>query len=657
MGALLRGTLLFAPLVLFWRFAGAPWDSLSAASVGLVMIAGVFAGRPWTAWISASDWTGMTGDPLFLRVNQAVSGVWGLVMITSGVAWWSGAGPLWRWAPTLAGAVVSMLLPPLWVRRQLGERLRQGDPNPWHSPLAPGVAVGAPSSPQDRSPEIDVAIVGAGLGGLTAAALLARAGARVAVFEQHDKPGGFCHCWEGVLVDGAGRRTFRFDGGVHDISGYFDGGTVKNLLHRLELDAALSWRRMDHTFVHDGQRWDVPRGWDAFVAALALRFPADAGALRSLLGDVKTIFESMYATAPIRGGVPGLPSSVAGLQAFARQHPLAVRWMRQPFEALLDHHQVSPPARRLLKGLAGYVTHDPGRLTVAEQVPLLGYFLHGGHYPVGGSGALSQALADSLALDGGELHLSCPVQSVDLAAGGRGIDGLRLEDGRQVRTRCVVLAGDAIGALRLLQPSTAIPPGLREPLGALRPATSMFSVHLGVEGTTPSLPPIVHLHRNGEHGLEMVLPSVVDPSAAPEGCYTVELMRLVRPEDAAGWFDGVRGDAYLRRKADAADRMIDAAESLIPGLGRSIVFRREASPMTFRRYGFTTMGSVYGVTDAEGRAGPLTRRSVIPGLVFAGSSVGGAGVEPAMISGAEAADALLPGLLAEGGRYRACSAA
>jgi phytoene dehydrogenase-like protein len=333
--------------------------------------------------------------------------------------------------------------------------------------------------------------------------------------------------------------------------------------------------------------------------------------------------------------------------------------MPQPFEALLDHHGISPPARALLKSLAGYVTHDSSRLTVAAQVPLLGYFLRGGHYPVGGSGALAQALADSLALDGGELHLACPVAGVVVSPRGEGLEGIRLSDGRTVATRCVVLAGDAIGALQLLQPSANVPAALRERLHSLSPATSMFSVHLGVRGSPPALPPIVHLHRQGQPRLELVFPSRVDPSAAPQGCFTVELMRLVPPEEAARWFEDPacadpraqrESASYQQRKAHEGELMLDAAETLIPGLRAAIVFRRDASPLTFRRYGFSTMGSVYGAVDARTGTAPLRRRSPVPGLVFAGAAVGGAGVEPAMISGAEAADALIPGLLAAGER-------
>jgi phytoene dehydrogenase-like protein len=360
--------------------------------------------------------------------------------------------------------------------------------------------------------------------------------------------------------------------------------------------------------------------------------------------------------------VPGQPDTVAGLKDFARKHPLAVRWMPQPFGDLLEHHGVTGPARAQLLGLSGYVTHDAASLRVRDAVPLLGYFLHGGYYPLGGSGAFAQALADSLALDGGALHLSSPVVAVELTADGSGVRAVRLASGQQLRCRAVVLNGDAIAALGLLQPAATVPRALAVEHRALRPAASMFSVHLGVRGEPPRLPPVVHLHAGGlGPALEIVLPSLVDAAAAPPGTFTVELMQLVPPEELAGWFDDAsavdpvtqRGSAaYRARKSALADRLIDAAGALIPDLRARIVFRREASPVTFRRYGYSTLGAVYGARGADGHLGPLPRRSPVPGLVFAGAAVSGPGIEPAMIAGAEAADALWPGLIKAAGEPR-----
>lgn len=613
-------------------------------AVAALMLASVVAGRPWTAVASARDWRGMQSDALFLTINRAISAGWALVTAWIGVAIWLALPPQAHALPGALAGVASTVLPRWWSRRALARRLSEADPNPWPSPVAKGLP---PSRLADG--DADVIVVGAGIGGLTAAALLARDGARVIVLEQHDKPGGFCHHWEGIGQDGDAAPRFRFDAGVHDVSGVFEGGTVRSLLARLDLSETIDWRRLDHTFIGPAGRWDVPRDWSAVVEDLVRRAPSQAIGVRGLLADVRAIHAAMYDGAPARGGVPGMPGSPQGLIDFARAHPLATTWMERPFADLMDHHRLQGPIRQQLLGLAGYVTHDARTLRVRDHVPLLGYFIHGGHYPAGGSGALAQCLADSLALDGGELRLRTPVAGIVLDDRGERVRGVRLRDGRALHAAAIVMNGDPIAMARTLLPDTPSTRTLRAMLASARPATSMFMVHLGVRGDPPALPPVVHLEA-GDQTLEIVFPSRVDPDAAPAGYHTIEIMALVPPGEAEGWFEqpeltdpvAQRGsDRYLARKARRGDAMIDALARLVPDVRARIVARYEASPLTFRRFGFSTQGAIYGLhPDLR-----LPRRSPLPGLVFAGAATHGPGVEAVMIAGAEAADALRPGLL------------
>ena len=144
----------------------------------------------------------------------------------------------------------------------------------------------------------------------------------------------------------------------------------------------------------------------------------------------------------------------------------------------------------------------------------------------------------------------------------------------------------------------------------------------------------------------------VDPSAAPAGHSTVGVIKLMSNEEARAWFPAPGGDEwkalrlseeYEARKRALGDAMLAAAETALPGLSAHIVYRSEASPITYARYDHASDGAIYGVS----RGGRLRgAKSPIRGLVVAGAATHGPGVEAAAISGACAAEALVPGLLA-----------
>ena len=181
------------------------------------------------------------------------------------------------------------------------------------------------------------------------------------------------------------------------------------------------------------------------------------------------------------------------------------------------------------------------------------------------------------------------------------------------------------------------------------PACSAFAVHLGVD-FVPDVKPAVHVSRDPVIGIAIL--SLVDPSAAPQGHSTMTILTLLPHAEAQRRFPAEGGDEwkewrrsqdYEDRKKALGDRLIPAAEKVIPDLSSHIVYRTDASPVTYARYDWASAGSIYGISR-EGRF--KGAKSPVPGLVLAGSATHRAGIEAVLISGAFAADALVPGLLA-----------
>jgi phytoene dehydrogenase-like protein len=264
------------------------------------------------------------------------------------------------------------------------------------------------------------------------------------------------------------------------------------------------------------------------------------------------------------------------------------------------------------------------------MAPIFGYYFDGGHYPGGGSQALPDALVQVIEQHGGTIHLRTPIRRVVLEQG-RAV-GIELQDGRRHHARAVISNADAQRTFLDLVGPEHLPADFARGLEALKPSVSAFSVFLGLD-MVPDLASITMLDDLG-----ITISSKVDPTLAPAGHASMTLLKLL-PQDLAGSWDRKAPD-YAERKRAFADRMIDSAEAVIPGLRQHITYRQEGSPATFARYAWSTGGSIYG--PAAGQQ-PLTLKTPIPNLYLAGSGVMGAGVEAAAIAGIHAANAIFPG--------------
>ncbi|MEZ5839176.1 MAG: NAD(P)/FAD-dependent oxidoreductase [Hyphomicrobiales bacterium] len=612
------------------------WSAATYATLAATSAFSLIRRKPWTADYSRAAFAAEADTPVFFWVNAILSGLWGAIFAYYAVAVSLQLPGILTAAITVIGVLASVFGPRLLIRRLAPMMIRKPKYD-WPAPAVLG---------RDRSNDVDVAIVGAGIGGLTAAALLAEAGARVLVAESHVVSGGFCHSWLRKERHDGRPLVFRFDAGVHDISGVREGGPVTSVLERVGAEP-IDWLRLDQRFHVGGRVIDVPRTAAGYVELLSREFPQSAAGIAALFADIRAIFDGMYAQAPANTGIPGAPANIDDLLAFPKAHPLAVRWMPRPFAELVRSHIADEDCIRLLFGLSGYVTDDPAKLTVAAMVPLFGYVFFGGYYPRGGSGKLADALAGAVIAHGGEVMLKAPVSRILLENGAA--RGLRLANGREFRAGAVISNADVKKTFRDLVGREHLPDAFAREIDALRPSCSAFAVHLGLR-EMPDAPPVVHISTGAGH-CGAVLTSKVDPSAAPEGYGTMELLRIVSNEEAGSWFAGEdraaiettrRGNAYISRKKEEGDRLVATAASVFPGLEEAIVHRTEASPVTFARYELTSAGAIYGTSGLGG----FEAKSPVPGLVVAGSATHGAGVEAVLISGAEAAAALVPGLLA-----------
>ncbi|EKV32556.1 hypothetical protein C882_2635 [Caenispirillum salinarum AK4] len=612
--------------------AGWPVFEENGAALVLAVLAvmawgSLAAGTPFTLQYARERWPRVLWDaPEFKAVNAAVTSVWGLCFTAAaGLAWLGTAVLLWA-GPVLllVGIVASVVLPEMLPRLSIRQSLRRKDPWPWAPPLV---------HQRDGAEGYDVAVVGAGIGGLAAAAALTARGARVAVFESHDRPGGCCSSWvRKVRMPEGSRADVIFDAGVHDVSGVHSGGTLDRFLARVGAAERLTWVPMHQSVTFPFGTLTIGQGAEALAESLAALVPADAAGLRALVGDLACMDAEM-ARSRSDWGAPHVPATVDEALAYPMAHPHLFRWMERPWPEFVAAFVSTPEGRAAADALAGYLTDQPDRLTVLQMLPLFAYAFHGGAYPVGGSQALADALAAVVEAGGGMVRTRTPVARILMRRGAAA--GVETASGEMVSAAAVVMNTEARRLPDLL-PDDALPPAYARALAAAEPGPSAFMSLLLIDHV-PDGPTLRTLRESGEGGLFLTI-SPPEAQVAPPGCAAVSVIRLLPRIDAVGWH---RGDAaYADAKRAMGDHTLALAEALIPGLRRHIVYRQDATPATFGRYLSTHAGAIYGpAVDAYRPA----VRTPVPGLVLAGASAQpGSGVEAVVISGLAAAEALMP---------------
>lgn len=490
-----------------------------------------------------------------------------------------------------------------------------------------------------------VAVVGAGLAGLSAAAHLRSDGHDVVVLEREATPGGR----NGRLE----RDGFTFDTGptvltmVDLVREPFTvlGTAMEDHLELQLLDPAYRARYADGSTLH------VRHGHAAMRAEVARQAgPADAAAFDDFVAWLQALYavemphfiETNFDSPLDLLRNPRAGAELLRLGAFGRLGPQVRR--RFGDERLV----------RLFSFQAMYAGLAPDRALALYAVITYMDSVQGVYFPAGGMRAVPDALTAAAQQAGVTFRFGASVTGLDRRSDGR-VTGVALAGGEHLAADAVVVTVDLPTAYRRLLPDLAPPRAVRR--GAYSPSALVW--HLGVRGT----PGAEVAHHNIHFGRQwaeaftdllgrgtamadpsrfVCVPSLHDPTAAPAGSSTLYVLEPV-PNLKVGGLDWQAEGPRLR---DRMHRFL--AEE---GYPLDIVTEQLVTPADWRDAGLAE-GTPFALAHTFGQTGPFRPPNVdrrVPGLVFAGSgTVPGVGIPMVLVSGRLAAARVREDLVGKG---------
>lgn len=487
----------------------------------------------------------------------------------------------------------------------------------------------------------DAIIIGSGIGGLTAAALLSRYGKRVLVCESHAIPGGAAHSFA--------RRGFTFDSGPSFYCGIGQQRPSLNPLRQIldilgESLEAIAYDPLGHyhfpdrTFPIysrlDDYRREVARVTPQGAAELA-EFEARMLALYDCLKDIPVIsLRTDWQLIPLLIGryLPSLIKTLPQLGTIqASVGDVVERTISDPWVRTLIDLECF-----LLSGLKAKGTIAP------EVAFMLGERDRAGvEYPLGGSGAIVEALVRGLKHWGGTLRLGAHVERI-IVANNR-VTGVALNNGEVLNAPLVISNAsiwDTYG--RLLQPQD-LPSQFRQTSLETPMVESFMHLHLGIrsEGLEQLTGHHVIVHDLDKdittpgNTCMISIPSVWDKSLAPEGHHVIHAYTL---EPFSGW---QRDENYKAKKQSKAQTLYRALERIISDIRDRVAVELIGTPLTHAYYLRRERGT-YGPAIAADRGLFPGHTTPIEGLYRVGdSTMPGIGVPAVAASGILCANSLV----------------
>ena len=506
----------------------------------------------------------------------------------------------------------------------------------------------------------DAIVIGSGIGGLAAAALLsAHAGKKVLVLERHYTAGGYTHSFN--------RPGYTWDVGVHYIGELQDPRSPIRAVFDHLTEGQLQWQPMpdiyDRVVIGTGvgaRTFDFPTSLESLRASLKQSFPAEGSAIDSYLAAVRAAkkWSGLYFA---EKAVPRPIASIAG--RFMRAPFL--KWASQTTLDVLHGWTRNAELVAVLTAQWGDYGLPPAQSSFGMHALIASHYFEGASYPVGGAARIAEGITPLIERSGGKVVVSADV--AEIVVSGEKATGVKMADGREFRSAIVVSDAGARNTFeRLVRQSQSQP--VRDDLRRIPGSIAHLSLYVGIKQSAAELGlngTNLWIYPTPDHDANMSrflndpsapfpalfisFPSAKDPlfERKHPGRATLEAIAFApyapfAPFENNGTWKR-RGPDYDALKNVLAERLRHELELAVPAIAGKIDHAELSTPLTTRHFMNYQHGEAYGLAATPERflSRSLTPHTFIRNLYLTGQDIVSAGIAGAMMGGVVTASAVL----------------
>lgn len=478
-----------------------------------------------------------------------------------------------------------------------------------------------------KNENIDIIIIGAGLGGLTAGAYLSSKRLKVLVIEQHDKAGGFATKFK--------RKDFTFDVSLHNFGPLYDNLLIKKILTELNIIDKLDFIPFDNyqRMIFPETDLIVEKGVGNYIKILKKIFPLEGKGIdivfNEMIGLKKEFDEIENLDIPINKLEEEFPMLPV-------KFPSLVKLVFTTFGQLLEKNIKDEKLKGIIGALWWLYGIPPDRVaSILYSVPSMNYYDFSGGYIKGTSQRISDLLVEKIKENGGDILLNTKIKKIFI--NDNKAAGIVTDKNEIINAKFFISNITPAETFNNLIGEGKVDKNYLKKINRLQYSLSCIQLYLGLNCVPETLGFNNHnitvytsydqnenyqFAVNGDYN--KIFYSATDYSNFNDDLKSKNkgILNIMSLDSIKNW-ENLSKEEYKKKKTEVIDILIKRLEDIVPDIKKHIEVAELATPLTVKRYTGHPDGSIYGTNQIVEQSGinRLSPETPIENLFLCGANI------------------------------------